>query len=153
MWTVGATTLALAAILFVLLTSGSQPSGPTAGATSHQVSRTDSVGTAVRALAGALAGSGLPGDRALASGLDETAAQHPGAGRVAAAQNALSLAEVLLAGGGITPAQYQDVVNTLLPTGATVPTTTTTTTTTTIPPQPAAPRHGPHHGSDGGDGG
>ena len=151
MWTAGAVTLALAAILFVLLTSGSQPSGPTAGATSHQVSHTDSVGKAIKALAGALAGAGLPGDRALASGLDETAFQHPGTGRVAAAQNALSLAEVLLAGGGITPAQYQDVVNTLLPAGATVP--TTTTTTTTIPPQPAAAHHGPHHGGDGGDGG
>jgi len=112
------------------------------------------VGGAIKALAGALAGAGLPGDQALASGLDETASQHRGTSRVAAAQNALSLAEVLLAGGGITPAQYQDVVNTLLPTGATVPTTTTTTTTTTtIPPQPAAAHHGPHHGSDGGGGG
>ena len=115
------------------------------------MAHTDSEAKAIRALAASLAGTGLPGDRALAGALGATASQHPETARVAAAGNALSLAQVLLAGGGITPAQYQDVVNTLQPTGAAVPTTTTTTTTTTIPPPPAAAPHGPHHGA-GGDG-
>ena len=58
----------------------------------------------------------------------------PGPARQASAQQALSLAGVLLDGGGITSGQYQDVVNVLQPTGAT--TTTTTTTTVPAPSQP-----------------
>ncbi len=155
-WAAAATAAALMATLFLLLTGGNQPTGPTAAATSHLVTHTDPEAKAIRALAASLAGAGPPGDRALAGALGATASQHPGTARAAAAGNALSLAQVLLAGGGITPAQYQDVVNTLQPTGAAVPTTTTTTTstTTTVPPQPAAVHHGPHHGAgDGGDGG
>ena len=153
---VTATAAALIAILFLLLTGGSQPTGPTAAATSHRVAHTDSGVKAIRALAASLAAAGLPGDRSVAGALGATASEHPGTARVTAAGIALSLAQVLLAGGGITPAQYQDVVNTLQPTGATVPTTTTTTatTTTTTPPPPAVAHHGPHHGAgEGGDGG
>jgi hypothetical protein len=89
----------------------------------------------------------------LATALDATAAQPPGPDRQASAQQVLSLAQVLLDGGGITSEQYQDVVNVLEQTGATVPTTTTTVTT----PQPALPGplfqgHGHDHGSGGGPG-
>jgi len=133
----------------VLLAGRSQPTGPTAGATSHHAAHSgDPEGTAIRQLAASLAGAGLPGDRALASALEVTADQHPGPRRTASAEDALSLAQVLRAGGGLTPTQYQDVVNTMQPTGAAVPTTTTTTTTT--PPPPA---HGPGHSHHGpGDG-
>ena len=44
--------------------------------------------------------------------------------RQASAEQALSLAQVLVNGNGITAEQYQDVVSTLEATGATVPTTT-----------------------------
>ena len=136
----GATAAALIALLLLLLTGSSQPTGPTAAATSHHVAHTDSEAKAIRALASSLAGTGLPGDRALAGDLGATASQQPGTARVAAAGNALSLAQVLLAGGGITPAQYQDVVNTLQPTGASVP----TTTHPPPPPRPRPPRSRPH---------
>jgi len=143
--------LAAAALIvtLVLLVGRSQPTGPTAGATSHHAAHPgDPEGTAIRQLAASLAGAGPPGDRALASALEETAGQQPGPRRAASAEDALSLSQVLLAGGGLTPAQYQDVVNTLQPTGAAVPTTTTTTTTS--PPPPA---HGPGHSHHGpGDG-
>ena len=135
-------------VALVLLTGRGQPTGPTAGATSHHAAHSgDREGTAIGKLATSLAGAGLPGDHALASALQATAAQHPGPGRTAAAENALSLAQVLLAGGGLTSVQYQDVVNTLQPTGAAVPTTTTTTTT---PPPPTPGRGHSHHGA--GDG-
>ena len=112
---------------------------------------TDTEGSAITALATSLADGGLPGDGALASALQETAAQAPGPARQASAQQALSLAGVLLDGGGITSGQYQDVVNVLQPTGATT-TTTTTTTTVTAPSQPfQTPIFGGHgHGHDRG---
>jgi len=145
------TALAASALIvtLVLLAGRSQPTGPKAGATSHHAAHSgDPEGTAIRQLAASLAGAGLPGDRALASALEVTADQHPGPRRTASAEDALSLAQVLLAGGGLTSMQYQDVVNTMQPTGAAVPTTTTTTTTT--PPPPA---HGPGHSHHGpGDG-
>jgi len=146
--------LAAAALIvtLVLLAIRNQPTGPTAGATSHHAARSaDPEGTAIRQLAASLAGAGLPGDGALASALEATADQHPGPRRTTSAENALSLAQVLLAGGGLTPVQYQDVVSTLQPTGAAVPTTTTTTTTTAPPPPAHGPGH-PHHGpGDGQD--
>jgi eukaryotic-like serine/threonine-protein kinase len=112
---------------------------------------TDAEDSAISALATSLADGGFPGDGALASALEATAAQPVGAGREAAAQQTLSLAGVLLDGGGITSGQYQDVVTVLEPTGATV----TTTTTAPAPPQPfQAPIFGGHgHGRDHGDGG
>ena len=67
---------------------------------------------------------GSPETAPLARALEATAAQPAGAGREAAAQQALLLAGVLLDGGGITSGQYQDVVTVLQPTGATVTTTT-----------------------------
>ena len=138
---------------------------PTAPAVTHHVpthalarkatKETDSEGAALRAAAATLTNGGLPGDGPLASALQETAAQPQGVPRQAAAQQVLSLAGVLLDGGGITSAQYQDVVNVLQAAGATVPTTTTTTTTlVTVPPKPLRtpffPGHG--HGHDGGYG-
>jgi hypothetical protein len=141
--------MAVAAALIAALAlwvSGSQPTGPTAAATSHHGLHTaDPEGTAIRQLAASLAGAGQAGDAALASALDATAARHPGPGRAASAADALSLAQVLLSGSSLTPVQYQDVVNTLQPTGVTVP-----TTTTTAPPPPVdGPGHS-HHGSGGG---
>ena len=85
---------------------------------------TDAEGSAISTLATSLADGGFPGDGALASALQATAAQPVGAGREAAAQQTLALAGVLLDGGGITGGQYQDVVTVLQPTGATVTTTT-----------------------------
>jgi eukaryotic-like serine/threonine-protein kinase len=112
---------------------------------------TDPESSAISALATTLADGGFPGDGALASALQATAAQPTGAGREAAAQQTLALAGVLLDGGGITSGQYQDVVTVLQPTGATV----TTTTTAPAPPQPfQAPIFGGHgHGRDHGGGG
>jgi Protein kinase domain len=109
---------------------------------------TDAEGSAIAALATSLADGGFPGDGALASALQATAAQPVGAGREAAAQQTLSLAGVLLDGGGISGGQYQDVVTVLQPTGATA--TTTTTTTTPAPAQPLqVPFFGGHgHGRD-----
>jgi hypothetical protein len=152
--------LALVATLFVLLEQGSQPTGSAASLSKHHVARplatapTDAEGSAIEALATSLATGGLPGDEALASALETTAAQPPGAGRQSSAQQVLSLAQVLLDGGGITSGQFQDVVNVLQPTGATV-----TTTTVTVP-SPLLPGlffsghgRGHDHGDGGGDGG
>ncbi len=104
--------------------------------------------SAIAALATALAGGGLPGDGALASALQAAAAQQPGADLQSSAQEVLSLAQVLLNGGGITPGQYQDVVNVLQPTGATI-----TPTPATGPSLPGPPAKGHGHGHDQGDGG
>jgi hypothetical protein len=135
-------------VSLVLLADRGQPTGPTAEATSHRATHSgDREGTAIRQLAASLAGAGLPGDRALASALEATANQQPGLRRTASAENALSLAQVLLTGRGLTSVQYQDVVTTLQPTGAAVP---TTTTTTTAPPPPAhGPGHSHHAAGDG----
>jgi len=157
--------LALAGGAFFVLSNGAQPTTPavthhgrTQAVTRQAPKETDAEAAALTVLAAALADGGLPGDGALASALQQTAAQPQGAGRQSAAQQALSLAGVLLGGGGITSGQYQDVVNVLQAAGATVPTTTTTTTTTTtvtVPTQhvrtPFFPGHG--HGHDRGYGG
>jgi serine/threonine-protein kinase len=136
-------------LVILLLSSTGQSNGPPASATSHSGTHrsapADSERTAIRSLATSLASGGLPGDGALASALQATAAQPPGAARQGAAEQALLLGSVLLAGGGISAAQYQDVVSILEPTGAAVPTTTTT--------QPPHPAHGPgpggHKGQEG----
>jgi eukaryotic-like serine/threonine-protein kinase len=163
--------LALMAALVVLLEVGSRPTGPAASAAKHPVTRpqtqataqaqaqaptqtppTDAVSSAIAALAASLAGDGLTGDGALANALGATAGQPPGPDRQTSAQQVLSLAQVLLDGGGITAGQYQSVVNVLQPTGATVPTPPTTTPTTT-PAQGPGPfflPHGHGHGDDGG---
>ena len=110
----------------------------------------DSEGSAIRTLATSLASGGLPGDGALAVALGATAAAQPGPDRQASAQQVLSLARVLLDGGGISAGQYHDVVTVLQQTGATVTTTTTSTT-----PQPSLPGlffQGHGHGHDRGDG-
>ena len=145
--------LAVALALFVALWSGTQPTGPATSAAKHH-GRTqaltrpdpqpsDSEGSAIAALATALANGGLPGDGALGAALEETAAEPPGTARQAAAQQALSLAGVLLGGGGISPGQYQDVANVLHTTGA-----TTTTTTDPVPTQPFQTPFSQGHGHD-----
>jgi serine/threonine protein kinase len=145
--------LAVALTLFVTLWSGTQPTGPATSAAKHHgqtqaLTRpdpkpTDSEGSAISALATALANGGLRGDGALASALEETAAEPPGTDRAASAQQALSLAGVLLGGGGITLGQYQDVANVLQATGA-----TTTTTTGAVPTQPFEAPFSQGHGHD-----
>jgi hypothetical protein len=145
--------LAVALALFVALWGDTKPTGPAASAAKHGRTQaltrpdpkpTDTEGSAITALATTLANGGLPGDGALASALQETAAERPGAARQASAQQALSLAGVLLDGGGITAAQYQDVSNVLQATGA----TTTTTTTVTPPTQPFQTPLSEGHGHD-----
>jgi len=156
--------LALGTAGVLLFEQDAQPTAPTNAVATHHVTSpktraltrpsttptTDAEGSAISALATSLADGGFPGDGALVSALQATAAQPVGAGREAAAQQTLSLAGVLLDGGGITSGQYQDVVTVLEPTGATV-----TTTTSPAPPQPfQAPIFGGHgHGGDHGDGG
>ena len=149
---------ALAASLFVLVVGTSEPTGPASlpsasrGAhTTARTQRTDPERTAISALATALAGGGLPGDPALAQALEATAAQPPGAGRTAQAERAVSLAQVLLDGGGITSGQYHDVLDVLAPTGTTPP-----AAPTTVPTQPTpgfgGPGAGPLTGPGGGPG-
>jgi serine/threonine-protein kinase len=158
--------LAFVSALVILLEGSSRPTGPAASAAKHPVTRpqtqpkaqaqaptqtppTDAVSSAIAALATSLAGDGLPGDGALANALGATAGQPPGPDRQTSAQQVLSLAQVLLDGGGITSGQYQDVVNVLQPTGATVPTTPPTT-----PAQAPGQFFQPHgHGDGQGDGG
>jgi eukaryotic-like serine/threonine-protein kinase len=153
--------VALGAALFVLLEGDTRPTDPAASVAQHRVTHpqtqaltspsttptTDAESSAISALATSLANGGLPGDGALASALQSTAALPAGADRQSSAQQALSLAGVLLDGGGITSGQYQDVLNVLEPTGATV-----TTTPTTDPSQPfQSPFFGGHdhaHGRD-----
>ena len=134
---------AFAASLFVLVEGTSQPTGPAASPSAprgaHTTARTqttDPERTAIRSLAAALAGGGLPGDPALARVLKTAAAEPAGAGRTARAQQAASLAQVLLDEGAITSGQYQDVLDVLAPTGATPP-----TTPAAVPTQPS-PRFG-----------
>jgi hypothetical protein len=159
--------LALAAALFALLEYTARSTGPPAPAATHHATRPqtqavtrstmpqapDAESSAITALAMSLADGGFPGDGALASALQATAAQPPGPGREASAEQALSLAGVLLDGGGITAGQYQNVVNVLQPTGAT--TTTTTTTAPAPAPQfqiPFFQGHSHGHGHAGGQG-
>lgn len=108
----------------------------------------DPQAAAFRQLATSIAGGGWPGDAALASSLDATAAAKAGTARQTAAEATMALAGVLYAGGGISGTQFQDVVNALQATGATVPTTTVPTTT---PPPKAPAGHGGGPGGHGGD--
>jgi hypothetical protein len=85
----------------------------------------------------------------MAAALSAVADQPPGTGRQEAAQQALALAQVLLGAGGITSAQYEDVVSTLEPTGATVPATTPTDPT---PASPGTLPQGRDHGHGGDQG-
>jgi tRNA A-37 threonylcarbamoyl transferase component Bud32 len=159
----------LGGTLFLLLDADAPSTGPTATTAKHHVARpqtqavtkpsptttptTDAESSAITTLAASFASGGSPGDGALASALQATAAQTPGADRQSSAQQTLSLAGVLLNGGGITSEQYQDVVTVLQPTGATV---TTTTVTTPTPPRPLQipffGGHGHGHGPGGGQG-
>ena len=148
----------VAVLLLLFVVEGGQPTAPSvppASRTTAVVHPSPSVAeaTVIRHVATSLAGAGLPGDRPLASSLDATAAAKPGARRESAAQQSLNLAGVLLAGGGITQQQFQDVASVLQSTGATVPTTTTTTTTTptTVPSSvPTPPGRGDHKDHGGG---
>ena len=145
------------ALIAYFLVGRTAPSVPPAHAASHHApaagrhAPTDSEGTAIRQAASSLAGQGQPGDASLAAALDATAAQSPGPGRQAAADQTLVLAQVLLAGGGITYGQYQDVVSVLGPTGAPVP-TTPVPPTTVAPTAPAGPPASHGHGHGHGDG-
>jgi hypothetical protein len=153
-----ASIVAMAVIaLILILGGGSKPSGPSASAASHHGAvrspPTDTERAAIRARAASLAKGGLPGDGALADALDTTASQPPGPRRQSVAQQTLVLAQVLLAGGGVSSAQYQGVVNVLQPTGATVPTITLPTTPppATTPKPPGGGSHD-HQGQDAGQG-
>ena len=146
--------LALVAIVVLLLTNGATTPPPAKTTTHHTTSgrptaTNDTEGTAIRQLASSLAGGGQPGDGALAAALDATAAQSSGPARQAAADQTLALAQVLLAGSGISNEQYQNVVSVLAPTGATVP--TTTVPSTPQPPAGSPPGHGHGHGGSQGD--
>ncbi|MGO9857627.1 MAG: protein kinase domain-containing protein [Acidimicrobiales bacterium] len=151
--TVGAA--ALVVTLFAWPDNANQPTGAPGPGSSHvaRLARqqdTDPERAAIRSLATALGDGGFSGGTTMAKALDAVAAQPPGAGRQAAAQRALSLAQVLLGGGDITSGQYQDVQSVLQPLGGTEPTTTTST-----PPAPSGPQRGGHdRGHDpGGPGG
>ena len=135
--------IVLALLLLFLLTPGQSPST----AVHHPAKAVrDPQSVAIRQLATSLAGGGLPGDAALATSLEATAAAKAGTARETAAQAALTLASVLYAGGGISGTQFQDVASALQSTGATVPATTVPTT------QPAPPSPGGHGHGHGGDG-
>jgi len=152
--------VALAVALYLAVGSNSQTREQAALTSSHhrgashhtaaarpQVS--DPQAAAIRALAASLADAGLPGDAAMAAALSAVAGLPPAGGHQAATQQVLALAQLLRAGGGITSAQYQDVVNTLEPAGATVP---PTAPTAPAPFSPGPPFRGHGHGHDGGQG-
>jgi serine/threonine-protein kinase len=161
-----AAALLLVAGLFVLLNDVWPPTGPAATVATHHASRPrtqdvtrssapqvpDTESSDITAVATSLADGGLPGDGALASALQATATLPPGAAREASAEQALSLAGILLHGGGIAAGQYQNVVSVLQPTGATVTTTTTTTAPAPARQVPAPFFHGRGHGRDTGPG-
>jgi hypothetical protein len=144
--------IVLALLLLFLLTPGQ--STPTQGSAASQTTTVhhhttpvrDPQATSIRQLAASVASGGLPGDAALASSLDATAAAKAGAARETAAEATLTLAGVLYAGGGISGTQFQDVASVLQSTGATIP---TTTVPTTAPPKGSGPGHG-HGGGDQG---
>ncbi len=156
--------LAIAGAAVLLLQTGSQPTraavppGRHDRSTPHTQALTrttlpafDAESKAIGSLALSLTTGGLPGDGALAAVLEATAVQAPGPARLSAADQALTLAQVLLDGGGISHRQYQAVVSILQPTGATV-----TTTTTALPapgrtsPGPLFEHHGHGHGHEDG---
>ena len=141
----------LGASLFLFVPEAGPPTVPPATPATHlgahttaRTTETDPERTAIRSLAAALGGGGLPGDPALARSLETTAAAPQGAGRVVQAEQALSLAQVLLDGGRITSGQYQDVLDVLTPTGA------TPLAAATVPAQPTPGLGGPE--SSGGNG-
>jgi eukaryotic-like serine/threonine-protein kinase len=150
-----------------LVSSGGTPPAHRAAAPAHHrnthtVSKpSDPAGSALRSAAGTIATGSRPGDALLARALDLTAAQPPGAHRVAVAQLAIALAQALLDGGGISSADYQDAASALEAAGASpasLPVDPLQTTTTA--PSPAAPGPGPgvghghdHGGPRGGEGG
>ncbi len=154
---------ALVVSLYLFLGDGAQPGGRAGLASSHHHAAShhtgaarppvsDAQGAAITTLAASFANAGFPGDAVMAAALSAVGAQPPGAGRQEAAQQALALAQVLLAGGGITSAQYQDVVSTLEPTGATVPATSPTAPAPSFPGSPSLGRdHGHGQGGDQGD--
>ena len=150
--------IVLVLVLLLLFASGQSPQKTGSSVTSttvanhHTGSSRDPEGTAIRQLATSVRGGGWPGDAALASSLDATAAAKPGASRETAAETTLTLAAVLYAGGGISGTQFQDVASVLQATGAPIPTTTTTTVPTTAPGPKGGPNGpGPGHGHGGGD--
>ena len=85
----------------------------------------------------------------MAAALSAVADLQPGGDRQAATQQVLALAQLLRISGGITPAQYQDVVNALEPAGPTVP---ATAPTAPAPLFPGPPFHAHDHGDGGGQG-
>ena len=85
----------------------------------------------------------------MAAALSAVADLQPGSDRQAATQQVLALAELLRVGGGITSAQYQDVVNALEPAGPTVP---ATAPTAPAPLSPGPPFYGRGHGHGEGGG-
>ena len=151
----------LAAILGLtaaLVSSGGTGPGhgaalPRAHRTAHTVSRpNDRVRTQLQSAAVTMSAGTSPGDVVMAQALKEAAAQPPGLSRVAVAQQGLALAQVLLVGGGITPAEYQNAVSALEATGASaaaVPANPLPQTTTPSAP-PGPPAHGQGHGDRGG---
>jgi serine/threonine-protein kinase len=150
----------LAAILgltaALVSSGGAGPAHGTALSTGHRTAHTvsrpkDPVGTELRSAAAAISAGTSPGDALMAQALNEAAAQPPGSSRVAVAQQGLALAEVLLVGGGITPAEYQNAVSALEATGASpasVPVNPLPLTTTPSAPSGPPAHHG--HGDGGG---
>ncbi len=144
--------------MFVVLPETNKPPAPADLTSTHHVAKTtvkattttqapqDPERAAISSLASSLSADALPGDGALASALAATAAEPPGPDRESMAQQTISLAQVLLDGGGITNGQYQDVVNVLAPTGATPPTPDTTPVPGGIPGGGGPGQQHGHHG-------
>ena len=154
--------VALAVALYLVVGTNSRTRGQAALTASHhravshhttaarpQVS--DPQAAAIRALASSLADAGASGDASMAAALSAVADLEPGSDRQAATLQVLALAQLLRIGGGITPAQYQDVVNDLEPAGPTVP-ATAPTAPAPLSPGPPFHGHGHGHGEGGGQG-
>jgi serine/threonine-protein kinase len=120
----------------------------------HTVSRpSDPTGAQLRWAAATIAAGTSPGDSLMARALDAVAAQPRGAARVPVAEQGIALAEVLLAGGGITSAEYQSATSALEATGASPPALPINPLPqTTTPPAPSAPPPHAHGHGDGGQG-
>jgi hypothetical protein len=124
---------------------------PPAPRTVHTVARpTDPVGTQLRAAAATIAAGTLPGDAVMAQALDAAAAQPAGSSRVAVAQEALALADVLSVAGTISTSEYGDAVTALEATGASpaaLPVDPSPLSTPSSPPagQPPGHDHGGRH--------
>ena len=152
--------VALAIALYLVVGANSQTRGQAARTSSHhravshhttatrpQVS--DPQGTAIRALASSLADAGASGDASMAAALSAVADLQPGGDRQTATLQVLALAQLLRIDGGITPAQYQEVVNALEPAGPTAP---ATAPSAPAPLSPGPPFHAHGHGDVGGQG-